>query len=455
MEETSASVLVVDDSPDSTELVRRILESKGHRVTAAESVQAAVRALGRQAFELVVTDMRMPRSSGLDLVRYVRENFELTSVVVMTGFPTVDNAVTAVQSGADEYLGKPFGEDELIAAAKRALRRRDRRALDRTAARSEPSGSHGMIGASHAMQSVFGAIRKVAATNASVLIIGESGVGKELVARALHAASSRRHSPLVPVNCGAIPQELFESELFGHVRGAFTGATSDHPGLFQAADHGSLFLDEISELGMKLQVKLLRVLQDREIYMVGATRPRKVDVRILAASSKDLRELKSLGTFREDLFYRLSVVTIQVPPLRERGDDVLLLTRHFLDRFAEDLERSPLRLSDSALKTLEAYNWPGNVRELENVMHHLVVMTEGEEIDIPDLPANMRYSIEERGGGEFALRHVELEHIRSVLESVDGNKTKAARILGIDRKTLREKLKGTELTCRSSLRSSR
>jgi two-component system response regulator HydG len=443
-ESEAAAVLVVDDSADSAELVRRFLEGAGHRVTSASSVQEAVKALARDAFQLVVTDMRMPRSSGLELVRYVRENFDLTSVVVITGFPTVDNAVTAVQIGADEYLGKPFTEQEMVAAAERALRRRRRRVAERGIGRRDATATYGMMGESSAMQSVHAAVRKVAATNASALILGESGVGKELVARAIHAASSRRHAPLVPVNCGAIPQELFESELFGHVRGAFTGASSDHPGFFQASNHGTLFLDEVSELGPKLQVKLLRVLQDREVYMLGATRPRKVDVRILAASSRDLGEMQKAGTFREDLFYRLSVVTIRVPPLRERGADVLILVRYFLDRFAEDLEREPLKVTDAALEALEAYRWPGNVRELENVMHHLVVMTEGDVIDVPDLPDQMRFSIAEETGpksGQVALHRVEIEHIRAVLDSVDGNKTKAARILGIDRKTLREKLR--------------
>ncbi len=436
-----ASILVVDDSEDSRELARRHLAAHGHRVQLAASVEAAVELLGKGGFDLVVTDMRMPNASGLELVRYVHENFAATAVVVLTGFPDVHDAVSAVKLGADEYVSKPYSEAELLQAAQRALRSLRRRLIGLDEAEAANVARHGMIGVSRPMRQVFAAISKVAASSAGVLLTGESGVGKELVARAIHAESPRRQAPLVPVNCGAIPQELFESELFGHARGAFTGANNEQPGFFQAADGGTLFLDEVSELSPKLQVKLLRVLQDRQVYMLGATRPRKVDVRIVAATSRDLSAMIADGSFREDLYYRLAVVAIQVPPLRERGDDLILLARHFVARFADEQDRPPPELSEEALRALETHSWPGTVRELENLMHRLVVMGERDRIDIVDLPPSMRYLVPPSERRPRALEAVERDHIQSVLDSVGGNRSAAARILGIDRKTLREKLK--------------
>jgi DNA-binding NtrC family response regulator len=275
-----------------------------------------------------------------------------------------------------------------------------------------------------------------------VLITGESGVGKELVARAIHRQSARSLGPLVPVNCGAIPQDLFENELFGHARGAFTGASESHVGFVQAADGGTLFLDEISELSLKLQVKLLRILQDREVYMIGATRPRKVNVRFVTAAGKDLSKLVAEGSFRHDLFYRLSVLTMSVPALRERGDDILVLARHYGDKFAREAGRDPPTLSAEVLAAFQGYDWPGNVRELENLMQRLVVTAAGRDPTVADLPPAMRFSAERpTAGPQQSLQDAERAHIKQVLESVGGNKTQAAKILGIDRKTLREKLK--------------
>jgi DNA-binding NtrC family response regulator len=290
------------------------------------------------------------------------------------------------------------------------------------------------------MQKVFSAIAKAATTSATTLITGESGTGKELVARAIHYNSPRNSAPFVPVNCGAIPGELLESELFGHIKGAFTGATETRAGFFQTADGGTIFLDEISETSLSMQVKLLRVLQDKEVNMVGSPRPRKVDVRILASTNKDLLHLVEKGLFREDLFFRLNVITIDIPPLRERGEDILLLTQYFAAKFAEELGKPKLTFSGNALSVLKNYHWPGNVRELENVVQRLVVMTEGDLIEVPDLPSLMRFSALQKTGLSRTLYEVETEYIRNVLTSVGGNKTRAAEILGIDRKTLREKL---------------
>jgi transcriptional regulator with PAS, ATPase and Fis domain len=284
----------------------------------------------------------------------------------------------------------------------------------------------------------------VADTTANVLISGESGTGKELVARAIHYASQRASAPFVPVNCGGIPEGLIESELFGHAKGAFTGATESRAGFFLTADGGTIFLDEISELNLSLQVKLLRVLQDKEVFMVGATRSRKIDVRIIAATNKNLQSLVKRGVFREDLFFRLNVLTVDVPPLRKRGKDILLLAHHFVSKFAKEIGRPTPKLSEKVLDALEKYYWPGNVRELENVIQRLVVMAEADTIDVPDLPSVMRFSAPRERGTLNTLAEVEAEHIRNVLASVSGNKTQAANILGIDRKTLREKLKPFE-----------
>jgi DNA-binding NtrC family response regulator len=283
-------------------------------------------------------------------------------------------------------------------------------------------------------------IARAALTSATALISGESGTGKELVARAIHYRSARASAPFVPVNCGAIPEELLESELFGHIKGAFTGATETRAGFFQTADGGTIFLDEISETSLSMQVKLLRVLQDKEVCMVGSSRTRKVDVRILASTNKDLSVLVKKELFREDLFYRINVITIDLPPLRERDDDIFLLTQHFSKKFAEELGRSVPRFSDRALQVLQKYHWPGNARELENVVQRLVVMTDGDWIDAPDLPAIMRFSAPGHTTLNRTLAEVDAEYIKDVLVSVNNNKTQAAEILGIDRKTLREKL---------------
>jgi DNA-binding NtrC family response regulator len=291
------------------------------------------------------------------------------------------------------------------------------------------------------MKALFTAIARAAATDATVLIQGESGTGKELVARAIHYESRRAAAPFVAVNCGAIPETLLESELFGHLKGAFTGALSTRAGFFQTADSGTILLDEIAEAPPAMQVKLLRVLQDKEIFMLGATRPTRVDVRIMAATNKDLEALTRKGHFREDLFYRLNVIRLTVPPLTARGDDIVLLIRHFIQRFAQENGLSPPRVSDRALALLRDHHWPGNVRELENIIMRILAMSPGEVIEAPDLPQLMRYTVSPTHPRlDRTLKEMETEYIRAVLDSVGGNKSKAARILGITRRTLREKL---------------
>jgi len=436
----SQAILVVDDSSTTIEVLERNLRGRGFRVLAASSVAEAIRVLENAPVDVVITDLKMPGASGLELVRHVRENYDRTEVVMITGYPSIEGAVEAVKTGAEEYLAKPFTDEELFAVVDKALTKlRLRRA---SATVPEDLGSfHGLIGDSPAVQKVVRTIRKAASTPATVLITGESGTGKELIARAIHYSSPRSSSRFVAVNCGGIPEGLLESELFGHMKGAFTGATESRAGFFQTADGGTIFLDEISETSLAMQVKLLRALQEGEVRMVGSTRPRSVDVRVLAATNMDLQALMQKGQFREDLFFRLNVIGVTAPPLREREDDIIRLSRYFLEKFASEYGLEAPRLTDRALQALRHYPWPGNVRELENLMQRLVVMADSEVIDAPHLPSYMRFSAARDSGFDRTLAEVEAEYVRNVLANVDGNKTRAARILGIDRKTLREKLK--------------
>ncbi len=439
------SILVVDDVPDTLEVLERCLTAAEYRVHTASGVVEAIEFLEKAPVDLVITDLRMPKISGLNLVRYLRENLKETEVMMITGYATVEGAVEAVKAGAEEYLPKPFTEDELTAAVQRVLKKRQMRLLARQAP-DEVAAPAGIIGESAAMQAVFREVAKAATTDATVLISGESGTGKELVGRAIHYQSSRASEPFVPINCGAIPSELVESELFGHTKGAFTGATALRNGFFQAADGGSILLDEIGDTSPSTQVKLLRVLEEQEVYMVGSSQPTRVDVRVLASTNKDLLSLIKKGTFREDLYFRLSVITIALPPLRDRKDDILLLVTHFARKFADQAERPTPEFTDSALQVFRRYAWPGNVRELLNLVQRLVVMQEDARrpFDVPDLPRHMRFSVNRGAGPLQTLAEVEAVHIRSVLASVAGNKTQAAKLLGINRKTLREKLKSLE-----------
>jgi DNA-binding NtrC family response regulator len=434
-------ILVVDDAPDTLELIQRNLTANGYQVFAAPGAAEALRLLESTPIDLVVTDLKMPQISGLDLARHVRENLKDTEVMMITGFPSIQGAVTAVKLGAQDYLTKPFTDEELLSAVHRILDVLRARRNTQNGSQQEPAALPGLIGGSRAMKEVFEVIRKAAATRATVLITGESGTGKELAARAIHYGGPRASAPFVPVNCGSIPEGLLESELFGHVRGAFTGASESRAGFFQTADGGTIFLDEISNTTLAMQARLLRVLQDGEIYMVGSSRPHRIEVRVVAATNKDLRVLVKTGVFREDLFFRLNVITLVMPPLRERDDDVLLLTAHFTRKFAEELGRPVLRFADEALQVLKSYHWPGNVRELENAIQHVVVMCDSDVIKVPDLPPSMRFSAGRESGLNRTLAEVEAEHIRNVLAGVGHNKTRAAEILGIDRKTLRERLK--------------
>jgi two-component system response regulator HydG len=432
-------ILVVDDSNATRAVLRRNLEAEGYRVQTAASVLEALEVLRKTSVDLVITDVKMPRVSGLDLVREVRDNFKTTEVMVITGYPNVDGAISSLKHGATDYLTKPFTDAELTTAVRHAL---DKLALRRTPAgeASPPTGWQGLYGESPGMLQLREQIRRASKGHATVLVTGESGTGKELVARAIHYESERAAAPFVAVNCGAIPQDLLESELFGHVKGAFTGAAETRAGYFITADGGTVFLDEIGETSPAMQVKLLRVLQDKQVSMLGSTRPRAVDVRVIAATNKNLEQLVRSGSFREDLYFRINVLSLLVPPLRERGSDILELTRHFVRKFSAEYGRAAPTLSDRVLEIFQSYPWPGNVRELENAIQRLIVMTDGDSVDAADLPPLMRFTagpVEE--DLTRTLAQVEAEYVRRVLASVGGNKSRAAKILDVDRKTLRSK----------------
>lgn len=439
MQDKAATILAVDDSVATLEVISRNLKAAGHVVHTCGSVEEAGAFLDETPVDLIITDYKMPRSSGLELIKYVRDNFRDTEIMMITGYPSISGAVEAMRDGAGEYLAKPFTGDELLAVVNRILEKQARRRAAH--ADNQELSAFGIIGNCPEMQAVYALIRKAAQTSANVFISGESGTGKELVARAVHYNSDRRASAFVPVNCSAIPDSLLESELFGHVKGAFTGAKDSRAGFFEIANGGTIFLDEIGDASPNLQAKLLRVMQSKEFCMVGSSRTRTVDTRIIAATHKDLKRLVEQGLFREDLFYRIHVVEIHLPSLAERGDDILMLANHFLRKFAADMNSDIPRMTDEALDALAHYSWPGNVRELENLLQRLVIVGDGPVIDITDLPESMRFSISRARHGDKTLAEVEADHIRAVLARTGDNKTRAAEILGIDRKTLREKLK--------------
>ncbi|MBW6516518.1 MAG: sigma-54 dependent transcriptional regulator [Candidatus Cloacimonetes bacterium] len=440
MTDNRLTILVVDDSIDSLEMISRKLKKRDFSVFTATNVADALSVLEKTDIDLVITDFKMPKVSGLELIRHINENYKQLKVVMITGYPTIDGAVEAVKSGAEEYLIKPFTDEELYKAIDEVVEKIRTESLTEVTQIPDTYQSYGLIGNSQSMNTVFHAIERSTAIYATVLITGESGTGKELVARAIHYHSPRSAAPFVAVNCGAIPENLLESELFGFMKGAFTGAHETRAGFFIIADGGTIFLDEISETSLSMQVKLLRVLQDKQVSMIGAKQSRKVDVRIIAATNKNLAKLVDQGHFREDLFYRLNVITIDLPPLRERNDDVIILTKYFLEKYAKEIGKKTPTLTENAFLALKNYSWPGNVRELENFAHRLVIMIDHPTIDVPDLPEAMRYCIQVDKDYTKSLKDMEAEYIRNVLASVEGNKSKAAQILGIDRKTLRSKL---------------
>jgi DNA-binding NtrC family response regulator len=442
------TILVVDDEADMRSLLSDVLEEEGYRVRTAESGEKALQTLAEEQYDLVLTDLRMKGMQGTALLSEVKHRYPDIGVIVMTAFGTVETAIEAMKGGATDYLIKPVKTEDVLRIAGRALRevrlRREVTHLRREVYKEY--SFHQILGKSRPMQEVFELIRRVADSPSNLLITGESGTGKELVAKAIHYNSDRRDGPFIPVNCAAIPEQLLESELFGHMRGAFTDAKVDRRGLFEEAQKGTLFLDEISELPLMLQAKLLRAIQEREIRRVGSSKSISVDVRIIAATNLNLTDEVKAKHFREDLYYRLNVIEIRLPPLRDRRDDIPLLVESFLDKCAK-ASRKPLQgISESALALLIDYPWPGNVRELENVIERAVTLARGEKIMPDDLPPTVQGSrgdrkvLDDAAERTLPLQEVEWEYIKKILEKTGGNKYQAAQALGIDRKTLYRKL---------------
>ena len=445
------SVLIVDDEESMRHLLSVILRDHGYEARAVSNGEDALKELAARDYDLVLSDVRMPRMDGLKLLREVQRIRPDLTFIVMSAYGTHDTAIEAMKAGAYDYVSKPFKPDEVVLVLKKA-EERERLARENRRLRTELAEGYrieNLIGSSEAMQEVLRQVRKVAPLKTTVLLGGESGTGKELVARAIHELSPRASFPFVAVNCGAIPGELMESELFGHVRGAFTDASRNKKGLFAEADGGTLFLDEIGEMPGGLQVKLLRVLQDEEIRRVGDNRSEKVDVRVVAASARDLGRAVREGQFREDLFYRLNVVGIRLPALRERPEDIPLLARHFLSKYARLRPEAPVRgISEGALEALRGYRWRGNVRELEHAIERALVLCEGAEIREEDLPDEVRAPPaappglpEEISSIKRATRLVEEQLIRRALERTGGNRTRAAEILEISYRALLYKIK--------------
>ena len=441
-----ANILIIDDEETMRDSCRQTLSRDGHRVEAAEDGSKGLALLEAESFDLVILDLKMPGLSGMDVLKRIKEDDPESVVIVITGYATIESAVEAIKSGAYDFIPKPFTPDSLRAIVKRALDKREL-VLENVLLRSELKASLGpevIIGQSKSMKKVEELVQKVGPTDTTVLISGESGTGKELVARAIHRCSSRKDKPFVAVDCGSLVENLFESELFGHVKGSFTGATATKYGRFELANGGTLFFDEIGNIGINIQTKLLRVIQEREITKVGSSQVVKVDVRIVAATNMDLQKGIEAGTFREDLFYRLSVVPISLPPLRQRKDDIPFLANYFLKKYNKKRKKDVTAISDRAMKALFEYDWPGNVRELENAIERAVVLAEDEVVRSSDL-LYYGLSVEKPSkadtGTSQRLVDVEKEHIARTLKIFNGHKGKTAERLGIDRKTLRLKLK--------------
>lgn len=436
-----ASILIVDDEEVVRESLAEWFSGSGYGTETADSGTAAVEAATRRTWDLALIDLKMPGMDGIELQRRLKEVMPAMPVIIMTGFGTIDTAVQALKQGAYDYLTKPIDPDELLHIVAKALDHKDverQNAVLREQLAELSPGLH-LIGNSAPMQRVAEVIEMVAATPATVLICGESGTGKEVVARAIHARSPRYAKPMVAIHCGALTESLLESELFGHERGAFTGAEARKKGKFEMAEGGTVFLDEIADISLRVQTDLLRVLQEREVVRVGGGQPVKVDFRCIAATNRDLKGLVAGGTFRPDLFYRLNVVTIDIPPLRERREDIPLLSEHFLSKFSRAMNRRAPALAPDASRLLLEYAWPGNVRELENAIERALVMQRGPRLEAADFPFQKRSGVEPASGR--SLDEVERLHVQQVFQEAGGNVARSARILGIDRTTLYAKLR--------------
>jgi two-component system response regulator AtoC len=454
-------VLIVDDEPNLRKILSAQLSRDGYDVLTAEDGEQGLTQLREHHIDLVITDLKMPRVDGMTLLKRALEEEPELPVVMITAHGTIDTAVEALKRGAFDFVTKPFDKDEVRQIVAKALKTRELGGADATSTPASRGARFGIIGSSPGIAELYSILERVADTPTTVLITGESGTGKELVARALHEHSSRKDKPFIKVNCAAIPKELIESELFGYERGAFTGAVASKPGRFELANGGTLFLDEIGEIPIEMQVKLLRALQESEFERVGGIKTIRVDVRLVAATNRDLKRLISSGTFREDLFYRLNVVPIRLPALRERTTDIALLVEHFLVKFNERLRKKVESVHREALDLLVAYPWPGNIRELENVIERAVLFCDTHELSASDLPpdvrgipalvnvplpdADLQAALASEGGlkehVKVAMSRLERELVSRALQQTGGNVTHAARLLKISRKGLQLKMK--------------
>ncbi len=453
-------VLVVDDEASMRELLEIVLTNAGYSVAAVSQVAQAQKRLASEQFDVVLTDLRMgsDREAGMKMLSWLGENAPGVPAIMITAYGSVETAIEAMKRGAVDYLMKPFKNDEIRLIVKRAIDQRDL-VRENTALRKDQARRgdlDNLIGKSGPIEDVRGMVRRVAQLPSTVAIHGESGTGKELVARGIHQLSPRSHKPFVAINCGGMPENLLESELFGHKKGSFTGATEEKEGLFVVADGGTLFLDEIGEMPLPLQVKLLRVLDNSEVMPVGGTSPVQVNVRIVSATNRNLEQMAQEGGFREDLYYRLNVIPITVPPLRERAEDIPLLVRFFAERHAAKLGRDPVKVSDEAMAAMAAFKWPGNVRELENVMERAVALCDNGVVEASDLPRPVRDYVaaparevsELPNDGvdlEDMIAGIEINLIKQALQRTKYSQTRAAKLLGLTTRSLRYRLKKYEL----------
>ncbi|MEO0106477.1 MAG: sigma-54 dependent transcriptional regulator [candidate division WOR-3 bacterium] len=438
-------ILIVDDEEIVRDALSEWLDNLGYQVEAVEDGLIALEQIEINDWDVALVDLKMPKMDGIETLRRIRSVRPKVPLIIMTGHGTVDSAVMAMKEGAADYVMKPFNPEEINIILKKLLEHQEilkeniilRKELEKRFRLED------LIGKSSKMQKIFELIKTVAPTKSTVLIRGESGTGKELVARAIHNLGPRSKGPFIATACGAMPETLLEAELFGYEKGAFTGALSQHKGRIEMADQGTLFLDEIGDVSLKTQVDLLRFLQEREFRRVGGKELIKVDTRVIAATNKNLEEMIRGGTFREDLYYRLNVITIEIPPLRERKEDIPLLLEHFLKKFNVENKKDILGINPDAMELLLSYDWPGNVRELENVIEHAVVVAKGKEILKKDLPKNLtdRFSVSRFANRDLRLDAIEREHILNVLKIYDWNIKKVAQVLGINRVTLYNKIK--------------
>lgn len=448
-----ARILIVDDEPLMRVTIEDALLGEGYSTSAVETGEAGLALVRQEPWDVVITDIRLPDMDGMEILKETKTRNPQTEVILITAYGSINSAVTAMKEGASDYLTKPFSMDELLLILRRVLRMRaleeENRALRQRV--EERYGLEGLVGRSPAMLKIYDLIETISQTDTTVLVQGESGTGKELVANAIHLLSPRRKGPFVKVNCAALPETLLEAELFGHERGAFTGAIRQRKGRFEIAGGGTLFLDEIGDISPMVQVKLLRVLQEREFERVGGNETLSADVRLICATQKDLKREVEKGNFREDLYYRLNVVPVRIPPLRERREDIPLLANHFIERFSQKMKKEISGLSEEAESLLLSYSYPGNIRELENMLERAIALIKGKVIQAQDLPdevcgepSSSRLLCEKIRGTKplaQALSLFEKEYIQSVLEKTKGKKGQAAEVLGISRKTLWEKIK--------------